>query len=185
MHWGEFEAREPSLGALGVDKLTQHGVVLIGTVRRDGSPRISAVEPLFFDGDLSLGMGWASQKVTDLRRDPRLLVRSIVRSRDGSDGDYLVRGRAVEELEQRRQRAYSAEVAARVGWHPEVGKFHLFWVDVDDVTFIRWDDATNDQFVTRWPERREFVRRGSSATSQSPAAPYTSGLLTESPRPDA
>jgi hypothetical protein len=35
---------------------------------------------------------------------------------------------------------------------------------VDEVTFIRWDPATNDQFVTRWPRRLEFVRR-TSATS--------------------
>jgi hypothetical protein len=46
-----------------------------------------------------------------------------------------------------------------------VGRFHLFRVDVTDVTSIRWDTATNDQFVSRWPSRQEFVRRGPWATS--------------------
>jgi hypothetical protein len=44
-------------------------------------------------------------------------------------------------------------------------------VDVKDVTFIHWDDATNDQFVSRWPRLEEFVRRGTSATSQGPPEP--------------
>ena len=33
------------------------------------------------------------------------------------------------------------------------------------MTFIRYDDATGDQRVARWPPPREFIRRGTSATS--------------------
>jgi hypothetical protein len=179
MRWHQFEAAEPRLAAAGAQKLAGAGVVLVGTVRRDGTARISAVEPLLFDGDLWLGMGLGSYKVTDLRRDARLVVRSIVTTRDGSDGDYIVRGVAVEETEPARQRAFAEEVATRIGWRPELGKFHLFWIDIDDVTFIRWDDATNDQFITRWPDGRDLVRRGTSATSHGPAEPYDSGLLTK------
>jgi hypothetical protein len=50
-------------------------------------------------------------------------------------------------------------------------------VDVEDITFIHWDDATNDQFVTRWPEGLEFVRRGTSATSQGPPEPISDLLV--------
>jgi len=37
-------------------------------------------------------------------------------------------------------------------------------VDIQDVTSIRYDDS-GDQFVASWPPAREFVRRGTSATS--------------------
>ena len=178
MHWSQFENAQPRLAAAGVSRLADQGVVLVGTVRRDGTARVSAVEPLLFDGDLWLAMGLGSYKVKDLHRDARLVVRSIVTSRDGSEGDYLLRGVAREELDRARHRAYAAEVIARIGWQPEPGKFHLFWLDIDSATFIRWDDATNDQFVTRWPPATDIVRRGTSATSQGPAEPYDSGLLT-------
>ena len=173
MHWADLEARQPRLANLGEQKLAGPGVVLVGTVRRDGSPRVSPVEPLLWRGDLWLSMGWGSNKARDLRRDPRILVHSIVTSRDGTDGEFKVRGRAVPETEEGAQAAYARTVSERLGWSPEVGRFHLFRVDIEDVTFIHWDDATNDQYVTRWPPGEEFVRRGTSATSQGPPEPIS------------
>ena len=66
----------------------------------------------------------------------------------------------------------AAAIAEKLGWRPEAGKFHLFRVDVDDVTFIHWDDGNDDQFLSRWPEGREQVRRGTSATSNGPPEPH-------------
>ena len=145
----------------------------MATIRRDGTPRVSPVEPLFWQDDLYLSMGWGSLKARDLRRDARILVHSVVTSRDGTDGEYKVRGLAIPQRDADIQQRYSREVAERLGWTPEVGKFHLFTVDVRDISFIRWDDTTNDQFVTRWPGGGEFVRRGTSATSQGPPEPFS------------
>jgi hypothetical protein len=152
-------------------------VILVATIRADGSPRVSPVEPLFWREDLWLSMGLGSRKAADLRRDARILVHSIVTNPSGADGEYKVRGRAIEVTDREVESEFAHEVVKRLGWTPEVGKFHLFRVDVHDVTFIRWDEATNDQFITRWPDRVEFVRRGTSATSQGPAEPMTD-LLT-------
>ena len=63
------------------------------------------------------------------------------------------------------QRHYSAAVTAELGWTPTLGRFHLFAVSLDDVTFIRYDDATGDQHVAMWPPAREFIRRGDGGTS--------------------
>jgi hypothetical protein len=167
VRWADFEARQPRLADLGKQKLGEAGVILVATIRRDGTPRLSPVEPLFWDGHLWLSMGLGSLKAKDLMRDPRILVHSIVTSRDGTAGEYKVRGRAIPEQDRELQAGYAREVIERLGWTPEVGRFHLYRVDVEDVTFIRWDDANNDQYVTRWPEGIEFVRRGTSATSQA------------------
>jgi hypothetical protein len=59
MRWHNFESRQPVLASVGADKLTGPGVVLVATIRRDGSARLSPVEPLLWDGDLWLSMGWA------------------------------------------------------------------------------------------------------------------------------
>ncbi len=173
MRWADFEAEQPRLAELGRKKLAQPGVVLVGTIRRDGAPRVSPVEPLLWRGDLWLSMGWETRKASDLRRDPRVLVHSIVTSPNGQEGEYKLRGRALLVEDRAVQGEFAREVSERLGWTPEVGKFHLFRVDVEDVTFIHWDDATNDQFIARWPDGVEFVRRGTSATSQGPPQPIS------------
>jgi hypothetical protein len=171
MRWVDFERSEPTLADLGRRKLSGPGVVLVVTIRRDGTPRLSPVEPLFWDGSLSLSMGWRSRKAADLDRDPRVLVHNVVTDREGTAGEYKVRGRAYPESDLQLQRDYAETVSRELGWQPEPGKFHLFRVDVEDVTFIRWDPLTNDQYVTRWPDTQHFVRRGTSPTSLTDAQP--------------
>jgi hypothetical protein len=172
VRWDEFERRQPRFAELGRKRLAGPGVVLVGTIRKDGSPRISPVEPLFWDGELWLSMGLGTMKARDLRRDPRVLVHSIVTSRDGTDGEFKVRGLAVLESDPALNGRVAEAIAEQLGWRPEVGRFHLFRIDVDDVTFIHWDDANNDQYLSRWPEHREQVRRGTSATSNGPPQPH-------------
>ena len=62
MRWAEIAAHEPALGAVAQDRLIKPGVLLIGTTRRDGSARISGVEPLVMDGELWLSMMPGSAK---------------------------------------------------------------------------------------------------------------------------
>jgi hypothetical protein len=168
MRWADFELQQPRFAALGREKLGGPGVVLVGTVRKDGSPRISPVEPLFWNGDLWLSMGLGTMKARDLYRDPRILVHSVVTNRDGGDGEFKVRGRAVPEAAPELNARVADAIAANLGWRPEVGHFHLFRIELDDATFIHWDDRNNDQYLSRWPEGREQVRRGTSATSNGP-----------------
>jgi Pyridoxamine 5'-phosphate oxidase len=165
MHWSEMESAQPGLAGLGQQRLLGAGVVLVATIRRDGAPRLSPVEPFVMDGDLWLSMLWQSTKAADLLRDPRLLVHSIITNRDGGEGEFKIRGTARAEHDPVIQRRYADAVAGSLGWSPEPGRFHLFAVSLDEVTFIRYDDATGDQHVAMWPPAREFIRRGTSATS--------------------
>jgi Pyridoxamine 5'-phosphate oxidase len=165
MRWSDLEERQPGLAALGRRLLIERGVVLVGTTRSDGTPRISPVEPFILDGELMLSMLWGSRKAGDLLRDPRILVHSIVLGRDGGDGELKIRGTVRVEDDLAVQQRYAAAVSASLGWRPEPGRFHLFVTYIENVTFIRYDDATGDQYVCTWPPGREFVRRGTSATS--------------------
>lgn len=182
MEWSELEEREPRLAELGRARLLAPGVVLVVTIRKDGSARLSPVEPFLLDGHLWLSMMWQSRKAADLLRDPRILVHSVITNRDGGEGEFKVRGTARAESEPVTLRRYATEVGAALGWHPEPGRFHLFRVDIDDVTFIRYDAATGDQRVVIWPgsgERggEEFIRRGTSATSVGSPEPVRDILL--------
>jgi hypothetical protein len=178
MRWSELEREQRSLAEVGRKLLIEPGVVLVGTIRRDGAPRISPVEPFVMDGELMLSMMWASKKAADLLRDPRILVHSIVVGREGAAGEFKVRGTARPEEDLALQRRYAAAVSASLGWNPEPGRFHLFVVDIDEVTFIRYDEPTGDQYVATWPPAREFVRRATSATSVGDPEPIHE-VLTE------
>lgn len=178
MRWSEVEARQPRLAAVGLERLRSPGVVLVGTVRADGTARITPVEPFFWEGELWLMMGLDSRKAKDLLRDPRVLVHSIVTSPDGKEGEYKLRGRAVLEDGAAVNEAVAAAVAHEKDYTPVPGTFHLFRVDVDDITFVRWR-GDNDQYLTRWPAGVEELRRGTSATSNAPPEPYSELLLPE------
>ena len=153
------------------------GVLLVVTLRRDGTPRLSPVEPYLLEGRLLLSMLWGSHKARDLLRDDRLLVHSIVTARDGGEGELKVRGRGVPDADPTVQERYAEAVAADLGWHPEVGRFHLFEVDVEHVSHVRYDDRTGDQSVTTWPPGEEYVRRGTGATSVGAREPVRDLLV--------
>ncbi len=173
MHWSDIENAQPRLAGLGHERLIRPGVVLVVTIRQDGTARLSPVEPLVMDGDLWLSMMWQSAKARDLLRDPRILVHSVVAGRDGAEGEFKVRGSARAEDDPGVQRRYAGLVAAELGWNPQPGRFHLFAVDISQITFISYDTPTGDQHVALWPPGREFIRRGTSPTSVGEPEPVS------------
>ena len=172
MRWSELEERQPRLAAAGRRRLLDPGVVLVVTTRRDGTPRLSPVEPFVLDGELWLSMMPTSAKVRDLDRDARVLVHSVITNRNGGEGEYKIRGTTRAETDLGVQQRYAAVVSEALGWHPMPGSFRLFAVQISDITLIRYDDASGDQFVTRWPDGGEYVRRGTSATTLGPPEPH-------------
>jgi hypothetical protein len=179
MHWSAVEYAQPRLAGLAWERLVAPGVVLVATIRQDGTPRLSPVEPYVLDGDLWLSVMWQSTKARDLLRDPRILVHSVITNRDGTEGELKIRGTARAEHDLAVQRRYAGAVAGSLGWKPEPGRFHLFAVDIDQVTFIHYDPPTGDQHVAMWPPSREFGRRATSATSVGDPEPLENILRAE------
>ncbi|HEY2794680.1 MAG TPA: pyridoxamine 5'-phosphate oxidase family protein [Micromonosporaceae bacterium] len=170
MRWTDVEKSQPKLAAVGRERLIGPGVVLVGTIRRDGTPRISAVEPLVLDGDLWLSMMEGSAKARDLRRDPRILIHSIVSGPDGGEGEFKIRGTADESTDHATQQRYATVVKQTIGWAAVPGRFHLFRIDAEELSHIGYDKS-GDQHVTLWPQGREYVRRATTPTSLGDAEP--------------
>jgi hypothetical protein len=66
---------------------------ILGTLRADGSPRLTGLEAHFGAGELWLAMMPDSRKADDLRRDPRFSLHSAP-DVELVDGDAKVSGRA-------------------------------------------------------------------------------------------
>jgi hypothetical protein len=148
MRWDEFAAAAPELARLGEERLRAKELCLVGTLRKNGWPRISPVEPEFVEGELMLGMMWRSPKALDLLRDPRLVVHSIVTTRLGTDGDFKLYGRAVPVEQGERRAAYRAAIKARIDWEPEEPDYHVFAVDIDSAGFVTF--APEQRYGLAW-----------------------------------
>ena len=146
--WSEFESSAAEFGAQAVALLEGPSVVLLGTTRRDGWPRISPVEPIFVAGELWLGMTLGSMKARDLLRDPRCLVHNAVSDRSGEQGEIKGRGRAVEVTDPAQRLPYEDALFAKIAWRPEA-PYNLFRIDVVDVAFVQQRDGA--QHLDRWP----------------------------------
>ena len=133
--WQQFAAQSPELAAIGEAQFARTGLALVGTLRRDGWPRISPVEPFIVDGQLYLGMTWRSVKALDLLRDPRCVVHSTVSDREGTEGEFKVYGRAVEINNLDERRRFGDTVYEAIGFRPEEPEFHCFAIAIESVAF--------------------------------------------------
>jgi hypothetical protein len=140
MRWDEFEKACPELATLARERFVKDELVLVGSVRADGSPRISPVEPDFATGRLFVSMMWRSRKALDLLRDPRLVVHSVTANREGTDGDVKISGRIVDEQDAEVRAAFRDAIRGRIDWAPDEPNYHCFSVDVDRAGFIRFGE---------------------------------------------
>jgi hypothetical protein len=136
--------------AAGRERIERTGLVLVGTIRRDGTPRISPVEPLIVDGQLYLGMMWRSKKALDLLRDPRCLVHNTISNRNGAEGEFKLRGHAVDVQDADVRERYCQALYESIDWRPEE-PYHLFSVDIDSASFVTYKDE--EKFVKHWAGR--------------------------------
>lgn len=146
MHWNEFAEAALDLARLGEERFDKWGLCLVGTIRKDGTPRISPVEPLITDGRLYLGMMWRSKKALDLLRDPRCLVHSIISNRAGNEGEFKLRGRAVEISDPEERERYCVALYEKIKWRPEGREWHLFALDIDHAAYQYFE---NEERKTR------------------------------------
>lgn len=107
LRWADVVQQRPELAGPGASLLYQFGVGLafLGTVRRDGGPRLHPMCPLLHDGGLYAFIV-PSPKQRDLLRDGRFALHSFPRPQN-EDAFYLT-GRA----ERRNESGLRAELAA-------------------------------------------------------------------------
>jgi hypothetical protein len=123
-------------------------LALIGTLRADGSPRISPIEPFFAAGALVFGaMAWSS-KAKELQRDPRCVVHSVVTGPNSGEADVKLYGQAEEASAELREACHGAWWLER----PEVA--WVFALQVEEATIVEWELAEGQMTVTSWSAER-------------------------------
>ncbi len=148
MNWAAFKSAAPALAESAETLFEQSGVVLVGTLRKDGAPRISPVEPLLLAGELYLGMMPHSLKAADLLRDPRCTVHSTISDRHAADGEFKLHGRVRDVRDADERQRYCAGLQAKIGWSPAGTPFQLFAVEVQSAGFFKNEAAA--RLLQKW-----------------------------------
>jgi Pyridoxamine 5'-phosphate oxidase len=145
MTWRDLEHAAPEIASLGKERLQETRVALLATLWRDGSPRISPVEPFFAAGHLLFGaMAW-TLKVRDLEQDPRCTLHSAITGPNAGEGELKLFGRAIEADDDLR-------AACRDGWWTEEPHeaARVFSLTIEEAAFVTWDYEGGEMTVRRW-----------------------------------
>jgi len=148
MNWKEFNSAAPEVARAGKDLIDQAGVVLVGTLRKDGSPRISPVEALIAGDHLYIGMMPDTFKVQDLLRDRRCTVHNLISNRYAPEGEFKLHGLAINVHDPDQRKFFCDEARKRTGWSPEALPFQLFTVDIQSAGMFSHDGGK--RILRRW-----------------------------------
>jgi hypothetical protein len=164
--FSDVESAEPVLADRVRAILSSTTNAVLGTIRRDGSPRLSGADPYFHDGQLRLWSMPGARKGQDLRRDPRVVVHSIPwdsrRLRDGAAdvgaADAKVSGTAVLTSDPDVRSAFRTWLQSQRGFEPPED-WDLFTVDIDELTVVSAD--TGQLVIDRWStaDGHQTIRR--------------------------
>lgn len=148
--WRDVEDGAPEIARMGTARLAAR-VAMLGTLRSDGSPRISPVEPYARHGQLLVGaMAW-SQKARDLLRDPRYVLHSVVSGADSGEGELKLHGSA------RKAAPHLREAVADAWWSgvpPE--RAVVFSLRIATALFVEWDLDHGLMTVRRWTPQHGY-----------------------------
>jgi hypothetical protein len=145
MTWRELELAAHEIAEPGKARLDETRVALLATLRRDGSPRISPVEPFFAAGHLLFGaMAW-TLKARDLERDARCTLHTAITGPNEGEPELKLYGRAIEADDDLR-------AACPSGWW--TGQPHeaarVFTLSIEEAAFVTWDYEGGEMTVRRW-----------------------------------
>lgn len=155
--WTEVEQQVPALARRARESFDRNKHKTMATVRRDGGPRISGTEIEFRFDDVWLGSMPGAVKANDLLRDGRVAIHSapVDPGDDPSSwpGEAKLAGVAHVVTDP-------AVIGRWVGeaQGPTPDEFHLFRIDVQELTFTGLN-ATVDKLVVEWWTAREGLRQ--------------------------
>lgn len=130
--WSEFRAEAPIVSEVFERRHAATGnLCFMGTLRADGWPRISPVEPAFFRSDLYL-VGMANtRKFHDLARDPRFTVHTATVDTEVKEDDAKIWGVVEDMTDPELHQAFAQDLFDRSGFDLRGHTFdHFFRCDV-------------------------------------------------------
>ncbi len=131
--WDELAAEVPALAAAIHDRFAANLHHVVGTIRPDGSPRLSGSEVHFDDGEVTIGMMARSRKLADVERNPRIEIHSAPLEDDLAAGDAKLAGTLRRTGTVGDDEGYTFAL--------DLARASLVRVDGDELDIAVWTDA--------------------------------------------
>lgn len=157
--WTEFISQAPNIAAIFTRRHGATGnLCLLATLRRDGFPRISPMEPLIFEERLWLPGMPATTKFADLERDPRFCLHTGTADPKVTDGDAKLWGLAHSVTDDALRQRFAANLFEETGFDLRAEEFALFDTDITGASAV---EVLGDHLdITVWnPGEPEKVLR--------------------------
>jgi hypothetical protein len=159
--WGEFTRAAPLVAAVFSRRhAATGGLCMLATLRSDGFPRISPIEPAVFEGQLWIAGMPGTTKFRDLGRDPRFCLHTATVDSAVGDGDAKLWGtvRDVQDLDLHRR--FAEDMFERTGFDLRGKEFRPFYAaDITGGSAVEVDDGHLDVTIWRPGEAERVVRK--------------------------
>ena len=158
--WSEFTDAAPRIAAIFARRHAAAGnLCLLATLRSDGFPRISPIEPRVFEGQLWLVGMPGTTKFRDLGRDPRFCLHTATVDTDVTDGDAKLWGVVHDVPDKALHQRFATALFDETGFDLRGQTFdHFYAADVTSASAVEVGDGHMD--VTIWkPGLAEWVVR--------------------------
>ena len=148
--WEQFAREAPRIAEVFVRRHAATGnLCMLATLRANGAPRISPMEPGFFEGRLVLiGMPNTS-KFRDLERDPRFELHTATVDPHVGDGDAKVWGEARNVQDTGLHARFAEDLFQKSGFDLRGQTFDPFFVgDLAGASSVEFRDG--QLTITTW-----------------------------------
>ncbi len=155
--WKAFTASAPTIAAIFTRRQRATGnLCMLATLRSDGFPRISPMEPRVFEDQLVLVGMPNTRKFDDLCRDPRFCLHTATVDTEVKDGDAKLWGVVRDVDDKALHQRFATSLFEETGFDLRGQEFdHFFAVTVAGASAVEVGDGHLD--VTVWksgaPER--------------------------------
>jgi len=150
--WDEFVTAAPSISEIFIRRHAATGnLCLLATLRSDGFPRVSPIEPRMFEGELWVVGMPGTTKFTDLGRDPRFCLHTATVDTQVSDGDAKIWGTVHDVQDPALHERFAEDLFAENGFDLRGQKFAPFYAAaLTSASAVQVADGHMD--VTIWKE---------------------------------
>jgi hypothetical protein len=159
--WTTFTTKAPRIAEVFRRRHRATGnLCLLATLRADGSPRISPMEPSVFEDDLWLVGMPHTAKFRDLERDPRFALHTATIDPSVGEGDAKVWGQ-VEHVDDRAlQQRFAQRLYDDIGLDVRGQRFDQFLrAQIEGAAAVTVTDGHLDVTTWRTDQGEQVVRK--------------------------
>jgi hypothetical protein len=159
--WKEFTQAAPRIAEIFARRHAATGkLCMLATLRSDGYPRISPIEPRIFEGRLWLIGMPNTTKFSDLARDPKFCLHTATVDAQLSDGDAKLWGTVQDVRDEALHQRFAEDLHAESGLDLRGERFdHFYEARLTSASSIELADGALEITIWKTGQAERVVRK--------------------------